>query len=53
MKTAILLAAATNADFDHTRELPFEPIFFGLIALGILLSLMFVTMSWKGIAHRH
>ncbi|MFB9775661.1 hypothetical protein [Brevibacterium otitidis] len=51
MKTAILLAQAT--EHHQVIELPMDPIYFGLIAFGILMFLMFVTMSWKGISHRH
>ena len=52
MKTAILLAQATE-HHEPVVALPFPPIVFGLIAFAILMLLMFVTMSWKGISHRH
>jgi len=50
--TSILLAQAEEA--HHTVvDLPMHPIFFGLIAFAVLMLLMFITMSWKGISHRH
>lgn len=52
MKTAILLAQA-SPEHHVVIDLPMDPIYFGLIAFGILMFLMFVTMSWKGISHRH
>lgn len=50
MKSSILLAAGEH----HTViELPFPSFYFGLIAFVILMTLMFITMAWKGIAYRH
>ncbi|GAA4283956.1 hypothetical protein GCM10022261_14870 [Brevibacterium daeguense] len=52
MKTSILLAQAEEA--HHTVvEIPMDPIWYGVITLAVFLFLMFVTMSWKGISHRH
>ena len=47
---SILTAAAEGA--EQTRDLPLPPLAFGLIAFGILLALLFVTLSFgKGRPH--
>jgi hypothetical protein len=47
---SILLAAAQSA--EETRELPVPPLVVGLLALGILMLLLFVTLSFgKGRPH--
>lgn len=47
---SILLAAAEGA--EQTRELPVPPELIGLLAFGILLLLLFVTLSFgKGRPH--
>lgn len=47
----IILAAAEHA--HEGAELPMDPIWYGATALGILLFLGIVTLSWKGISYRH
>ncbi|WP_349828897.1 hypothetical protein [Brevibacterium litoralis] len=51
MKITTLMAQAE--EHHIVNELPMAPIWYGLMAFAILLMLMFVTMSWKGIGHRH
>lgn len=47
----ILLAAAEHA--HEGAELPMQPIWYGVIALSILLFTGIITLSWKGISYRH
>lgn len=53
MNAAILAAAAEGAEHAAHTELPMDPIFYGLTALAIFLTMGIVTRSWKGINHRH
>ncbi len=47
---SIVMAAASSA--EETRDLPIPPIAVGLLALGILTLLLFITLSFgKGRPH--
>jgi len=47
---SILIAAAEETEV--TRDLPLPPLAIGLIAFGILLALLFITLSFgKGRPH--
>lgn len=47
----LILLAAEQA--HEGAELPMDPIWFGLTALGILLFSGIITLSWRGISYRH
>ncbi|HLR44438.1 MAG TPA: hypothetical protein VK065_04535 [Brevibacterium sp.] len=51
MATSILASVAATPHVVY--DLPIPPIGFGLITFSILMFLGVVTLSWKGIAHRH
>ena len=43
---------ATEA-VEHHTELPMSPLTYGLIVMGILLTLMIVTVSFSNVRNRH
>ncbi|GAA2088962.1 MULTISPECIES: hypothetical protein [Brevibacterium] len=51
MQTEVLAAVEETVHVVH--ELPMPPLAFGLIAFASLMTLGVITLSWKGIAHRH
>lgn len=51
MTTSTLAAVAQTPHVVY--DLPIPPIGFGLITFSILMFLGVVTVSWKGISHRH
>ncbi|GAA2002994.1 hypothetical protein [Brevibacterium samyangense] len=53
MKISTVLAQAAEEGHHIVNELPVDPIWYGVVAFAILMLLMLVTMSWKGISYRH
>lgn len=51
MSTALVLLAETAE--EPVIPIPMDPIWFGVIAFVILMTLGAITLSWKGISHRH
>lgn len=49
MSSTLLLQAAEEAE----RQLPMSPWFYGIIAFVVFLVLLGITLSWRGISHRH
>ncbi|NYI68904.1 hypothetical protein [Spelaeicoccus albus] len=49
MKSSLLLQAAEEAE----RQLPMPSWAFGVIAFIVFLVLLGITLSWRGISHRH
>ncbi|MDR5700705.1 hypothetical protein [Agromyces aerolatus] len=47
------LVTAVFAETVHARELPMDPFFYGLIALGVFLVLGIITYSYRDVANRH
>ena len=48
---AVVIAAAEAA--EHTRELPVDPIYYGLGAFGGLIALLLVTYAFRSVGTRH
>jgi hypothetical protein len=48
---AVLLAAQEAA--EHTTELPFPPVVFGLSAFAGLVALLLVTYAFRSVGTRH
>ncbi|WP_168217004.1 MULTISPECIES: hypothetical protein [Micrococcales] len=48
---AALRVAETAA--EHTTELPFSPVVFGITAFGVLLALLLVTFAFRSVGTRH
>ncbi len=46
-------ALLANEAMGHHTELPMPTIAYGLIAMGILLTLMIVTVSFSNVRNRH
>ncbi|MFF1531255.1 hypothetical protein [Cellulomonas sp. NPDC058312] len=44
---------AAEAAAEHTTELPFSPVVFGLVAFGVLLALLLVTFAFRSVGTRH
>ena len=51
MKTSLLVLAAEEK--EHVIHLPMPAEVYPLIALGALMLLLIITLSWKGISFRH
>ncbi|WP_169721449.1 hypothetical protein [Brevibacterium album] len=51
MQTEVL--AAVEEATHVVYELPIPPLAYGLITIAILMTLGVITLSWKGVAHRH
>lgn len=49
MKTGLVILA----EAEIVNELPMEPIFFGLTALGILVFLLLLLLTFKGMSFQH
>ncbi|WP_127793487.1 hypothetical protein [Agromyces sp. LHK192] len=47
------LATVVLTETVHARELPMEPILYGVVAFVVLLALAFVTYSYRDVANRH
>lgn len=47
----VALAASETA--EHHTELPVPPIVYAGIIMGVLLFMMFVTISFSSLGHRH
>ncbi|WP_353809960.1 hypothetical protein [Agromyces sp. SYSU T00194] len=41
------------AETEFARELPMDPIIYGVIAMVIFIALGFVTWSYRDVANRH
>jgi len=49
--TAALRAAEATA--EHTTDLPFSPVVFGITAFGVLIALLLVTFAFRSVGTRH
>jgi len=49
---AAIVAAAEQAA-EHTNDLPFPPVVFGLAAFGSLVALLLVTYAFRSVGTRH
>lgn len=49
--SSAVLAASETAE-EHV-SIPMDPIMYGVIIMGILLVLMFATISFTSVGHRH
>ncbi|MRG58470.1 hypothetical protein GE115_01065 [Agromyces sp. CFH 90414] len=47
------LATVVLTETVHARELPMEPVLYGVVALVIFIALGFVTASYRDVANRH
>ena len=50
---ASALVVLAQEAHETVVELPMHPIWYGVIAFSILMLLGTITLSWKGISHRH
>ncbi|GAB3060961.1 hypothetical protein [Sediminivirga luteola] len=53
MKSSILLAAVAAEEHHIVNELPIDPVWIGVIAFVSLMAMLFFTLAFNGIAHRH
>jgi hypothetical protein len=44
---------AAEGAIVHYQDIPMAPILYGVIALGVLIALAFITFSYRDVAHRH
>lgn len=49
---AAVVAAETGEHAVHV-ELPMDPVLYGIIIMGALLALMFVTLAFTSLGNRH
>jgi len=49
---AALISAAEQAA-EHTTELPFPPVVFGLGAFGGLVAMLLITYAFRSVGTRH
>ncbi|ROS31119.1 hypothetical protein [Cellulomonas sp. PhB150] len=49
---AALISAAEQAA-EHTTELPFPPVVFGLGAFGGLIAMLLITYAFRSVGTRH
>lgn len=50
MHAALYMAEAAA---EHTRDLPFAPVVFGLAAFGALIALLLVAYAFRSVGTRH
>lgn len=48
-----MLRVLAEGAIIHHNELPMPAIWFGVITLGIMVALAFVTWSYRDVSHRH
>lgn len=44
---------AAEAAAEHTTELPFSPVVFGIVGFGVLIALLLVTYAFRSVGTRH
>ncbi|MDN3483433.1 hypothetical protein QMA10_16080 [Arthrobacter sp. APC 3897] len=50
LSSAVLAASETA---EHHVSIPMDPIMYGVIIMGAFLVLMFATISFQSVGHRH
>ena len=48
-----LLTSLITATEEHANALPMDPVFYGLIAAAVFVTLGFVVFSYRDVANRH